>query len=398
MNPNSITLTWERKTGLQIKTDILTKISDISGINTKDIKKILIYGDNNKGLRLLYEEYSKRIKCVYLDPPYNSLLQYEHYLDSYTHEDWLNMMNECLRLIHPLISGNGFVFVQIDNRELHYLKVLMDEIFGRDNYRNSFIVHKPFDKFANKNYNTSYPTSYDTILLYTKEASTRLPILSRETLPNEKIGLWKNFLHTRNNEGNVYPLFGITPQKSEWCWSEKDAQKAILNYEALLEFANVAGLPVADFDNVYRKYIDEYGISSSDFQVVRHLNRKVEYYICPANTVYIGDDWTDITVTGNKTSFEHEVNEMLLSRIISHFTNQDEIILDAFLGSGTTAVVAEKYNRNWIGIEKGEHCLTQCVPRINKEIEKLAVNNASVGNPLSVSCGYIFLDITGESK
>lgn len=354
------------------------------GINNSNI---LIHGDNLGAMKLLKKDYTEKIKCVYIDPPYNSLIDFQHYSDKYTHSEWLDMMYQRLLILKELLTEDGYIFVQIDNRELHYLKIIMDEIFGRENYRNSIIVRKCYDAYTLSDRQDVFKTGYDTLLLYSKNISCSVPFIFKENSGLENKGIWKDFWCIGSN-GNNYKLFGIDPENGSWRWTEVEAFTAIGNYKQLIKHIDSNNLNNESFEKVYFEYIRTNDISIDLFSLIRIVNGRLEYYIPPTDNYILGDDWTDIVVQGAETNFEHEVNEDLLFRIISNFTEAGDIVLDAFLGSATSAAVAQKLNRKWIGIEYGEHCYSHCMKRINNIIDIQKLNNED-----NETCGYDFYEL-----
>ena len=396
MKPMSekIELKWSQKSSdVSFKYNSLIEIEDKSYKGQKSLN-MLIHGDNLDALEILSKDYENKIKCIYIDPPYNSLINFQHYNDNYTHEDWLTMMYPRLSLFQKLLRDDGYIFVQIDNRELHYLKVIMDEIFGRDNYRNSIIVRKIYDRFTVNRTQRSFQTGYDTILLYTKSTSTFVPNIQLEHSLQEEVGIWKNFWCSKQNAENNYVLFEEQPENGSWLWNETKTKQSVKNYDILFNYSK----KTQDFENdvlftrLYFNYIKQHNITE-EFNIVRKRNGRIEYFIPPSISPILGDDWTDIIVQGKETGFEHEVSEDLLARIIINFTKENDIVLDAFLGSGTTAAVSQKNNRTWIGIEYGEHCYSHCIPRLNKIIDKQCLNGEKIKN-----LGYRFFELFNDTK
>lgn len=234
-------------------------------------ENILIHGDNIRALTALLPIYKDTVKCVYLDPPYNTKKDIRQFEDNFEHSVWLSFMKQRIELIYQLLKDDGFLFIQIDNNELHYLKVIMDEIFGRSCYINSIIVRADSKCYTPlQGYLKNLPRGYFTILMYSKKENPQVPYLLKS-----------------NN-------------KSHYIFS---------------------------------------------------------------------DDWLDLSATGKMTGFGFETNELILFRILNWITKENDLVLDAFLGSGTTAVVAQMMKRRWIGIESGCQCYDFCLPRIKSVID-----------------------------
>ena len=341
----------------------------------KSSGNMLIKGDNLLALKALEQEYTGKIKCIYIDPPYNTGNSFKHYDDKLKHSKWLSFMSQRLKILRNLLSEQGIIFVQIDNRELHYLKILMDEIFGRDNFRNSVIVKKGV-KNVQRQFRTieKLNAGYDSILVYSKGVDYRLPNLFAILNKEDVSGSWNNHWRGTNRPTMRYELFGIIPETGQWRWSKERTYKAVRNYEIFIDYIENRNKCILDKNNIdmyYQKYLDENEITDKkDFEIVRlSRNGKPEHYIPPSNEILLSENWTDLSVAGRQTDFEHEKNENILYRIIDWVTEPMDLILDVFLGSGTTAAVAHKMNRRWIGIELGEHCDTHCVPRLKSVID-----------------------------
>lgn len=341
----------------------------------RDTENMLIKGDNLLALKALEADFTGKVKCIYIDPPYNTGNAFEHYDDGLEHSLWLNLMRHRLVILRNLLREDGLIFIQIDNKELHYLKVLLDEIFGRYNYRNTIIVRK-----GTKNVSKQFTTverlnaGFDSILFYSKNREIRIPNLFKTS--EESKSSWNNHWRGTDRPTMRYTLLGITPSKGQWRWSKERSQKAVDNYISFLKYLCIDSenslLNNKDFfDEKYLEYCQTHNVTDfKNFEVIRlNRNNKPEHYIPPSDQILLSENWMDMLVAGGLTDFEHEKNEEVLMRIFNWVTKPRDLILDSFLGSGTTAAVANKMGRRWIGIELGEHCDTHCVPRLQKVID-----------------------------
>ena len=336
---------------------------------------LLIHGDNLLALKALEQEYAGKVKCIYIDPPYNTGNAFEHYDDGLEHSIWLSLMRERLEILRKLLCNGGLIFIQIDNKELHYLKVLCDEVFGRANYRNSIIakkgiksVQKQFDVVDRLN------AGYDTILVYSKTSELKIPNLVIKAETKELKGSWNNHWRGTDRPTMRYELFGIIPSKGQWRWEKNRSMRAVKNFEIFTTYMKSHNLSLAIQDEIdigYASYCKEFHITDKrNFELLRlSKNNKPEHYIPPSDEVLLSENWMDLPVAGRSTDFEHEKNESLIERILYWVTNPGDLVLDSFLGSGTTAAVAHKMGRRWIGIELGDHCDTHCAPRLKKVID-----------------------------
>lgn len=319
-----------------------------------DSENMLIHGDNLLALKALEQDYAGRVKCIYIDPPYNTGNAFEHYDDGLEHSIWLSLMRDRLLHLQTLLATDGFIFVQIDNNEMAYLKVLLDEIFGRENFVND-IVWKRRGGSANPSNRLNNVTDY--ILWYSKsqiyavnhifsleDENTKEYIEERFNNLDEKgRRFMKSPIQSPNLRPNLrYEYKGYKVPKNGWSISKELMEK--WDEEGKLWF------PDSKDKNINRKiYLDEYRGQP------------------------VGNLWTDIKVINpmsiERTSFEGgQKPEALIRRIIELSTNPGDLVMDSFLGSGTTAAVAHKLGRRWIGIELGEHCYSHCKPRLDKVV------------------------------
>lgn len=317
-------------------------------------ENMLIHGDNLIALQALQQDFSERIKCIYIDPPYNTGSAFEHYDDNLEHSIWLNMMKPRLELLRRLLRDDGFIFVQIDDNEQAYLKILLDEIFGRDCYVNQ-IVWKRRGGSANPSNRLNNVTDY--ILLYAKTPGTTItPVYTKSDEKTQEY-IKERFKNT-TKDGRKFMLAPIER-------NEKLGLRENLCYE-------------------YKGYMPKWGWMMSKENLIRmdqegrlHWNSKGR----PNRRVFedeypgqpVGSLWTDIFVinpmSNERVPFEGQKPEALIQRIFLLATKEGDWVLDSFLGSGSTAVVAQKMRRKWIGIEMGEQVYSLCKKRIDSAID-----------------------------
>lgn len=322
----------------------------------------LIFGDNLLALKALEQEFAGKVKCVFIDPPYNTGSAFTHYDDGVEHSIWLSLMRDRLDIIRKLLTEDGLLFVQIDYREGARLKVVLDEVFGEPCFKNEIIVRR-----GTKNVQSQFETidslssGHDSIYLYAKNASTRLQKLmaiSSEADP----GKWDTFWRGTDRPTMRYELFGITPPKGQWRWSKERAYKAKELYEEFLsDFSSTMTL-----DDYCGLYIQERGEEPNLIRL--GPDNTVQYYVAPRNYKLLSDVWMDVKTSGKITDFPHEKHEELLERIIRWSTSPNDIVLDSFSGAGSTGAAAHKMGRRWIMVELGEHCHTHIIPRLQKVI------------------------------
>ena len=340
-----------------------------------DTDNLIIKGNNLLALHSLLPRFRGRVKLIYIDPPYNTGDDSFGYNDRFNHSTWLTFMKNRLEVARDLLRDDGVILIQIDNKELAYLKVLSDEVFGRDNFRNAIIVKKG-TKSLQKQFETiqQLNAGYDSILLYSKKTITRMPNLFKE-LGTELSSSWNNHWRGTDRPTMRFQLFGITPKTGQWRWSRERTYRAVGNYKILIEFIKSNGVTEQELDDsvidkFYHKYIQQEGILDyKDFELVRLSNTgKPEHYIPARSEILLSENWIDLSVAGRVTNFEHEKNEEILQRILGWLTQENDIVLDFFLGSGTTTAVAHKMGRQYIGIEQLEYGENDSIARLKNVI------------------------------
>lgn len=320
-----------------------------------DTENMLIHGDNLLALKALQHEYSGKIKCIYIDPPYNTGSAFKHYDDDVEHSIWLSLIRDRLHLLRDLLSDDGYIFVQIDNYEMAYLKVLLDEVFGRNNFVNDIVWKR---KGGSVNPRNKLNNNTDYILLYQKSDRAELNLIY--TLDDEDTQAYiKKRFNSVDENGRRYQASPII--------SPSYSPTLIYEYKGYQPPANGWSLSrekMEQFDREGRLYFPE--------DKTKRIRRKQfldEYKGQP-----IGNLWTDIYVINSMSServgFDGgQKPEKLIQRIIEMGSKPGDIVLDSFLGSGTTAAVAHKMGRKWIGIELGEHVYSLCKTRLDKIID-----------------------------
>lgn len=362
---------WKRHTTNGVK-----KVQKINRDESGTIREnMLIKGNNLLTLHSLVEQFRSKIKLIYIDPPYNTGSDSFGYNDRFNHSSWLTFMRNRLEIARELLRDDGLIFIQIDNRELFYVKCLCDEIFGGDNFRNS-IVCKKGQKNLQKQFDAidRLTAGYDTIILYSKASCIKIPNLFK-LLQGDHQSSWNNHWRGTDRPTMRFELLGLLPKSGQWRWNKQRTYKAIDNYSILVSFIKRHGISEKNItnehiDTYYHRYLQENSIlSHSDFEIIRlSKNGKPEHYIPATNKILLSENWMDINIVGRQSDFEHEKNEEIVRRIVEWLTNGNDIVLDFFAGSGTTAAVAHKMNRQWIAVEQMDYIDTVTVERLNKVI------------------------------
>ena len=326
---------------------------------------MLIHGDNLLALKALEQEFAGRVKCIYIDPPYNTGSAFEHYDDNLEHSTWLALMVPRLRILRNLLSDDGSIWISIDDDEGHYLKVLCDEVFGRQNFVNTVTWQK---KFSPQNDAKWFSDSHDFILVYAK---------SKEN--------WRPNLLPRSDEMDSRYKNPDNDPRGVWTSGDllrKDVQQSGL-YTITTPSGRVCEPPTGRSWRVpehnYLKMVEEgriwFGTSGDGVPRIKRYLSDVKQGIT-AMTVWLFSEVghnqeaaQEVRVFNNESPFATPKPERLIERILTLGSNPGDLVLDSFLGSGTTAAVAHKMGRQYIGIELGEHCYTHCLPRLKAVVD-----------------------------
>lgn len=353
---------------------------------------MLIHGDNLLALKALEQEYSGKVKCIYIDPPYNTGSAFEFYDDNIEHSIWLNLMRQRLYILRNLLSKDGFICCHIDDSEGHYLKVLMDEVFGRDNYLSSLYIRVRYPDKALKQ-DMDFHKEIEYIHIYRKEYGAK-PKRNKSIATFDKY----NCYFTELSEGTDLYLGGkrVTVFKpNEWKLSlgegTEDGRKEIWATGTILD-GNSSGRFFRDYLNG-RYDIDGYGVlykvygigdDKFDFRYftgpqrigatkgkyyqgvpIDQLKNKKDYKYTPINNFYdLAGSFGNCRTEGGVDFRGGKKPEALIKIILDHFSEKGDLVLDSFLGSGSTAAVANKMGRKWIGVEMGNQAYSHCYVRM----------------------------------
>lgn len=324
------------------------------GPSEGDWNNMLVFGDNLQSMRTLLEmkkqgliftaDGKPGVRLVYLDPPFASRQDFKRsdtekaYADKISGAKFIESIRQRLILVKELLSDDGSVFLHMDQRKIHYMKVIMDEIFGENNFRNEIILpgraaknlQQQFDTIARLN------VRHDSLLWYSKSPSTRFEkIWTKKHAVSHPEGHWHSFWSTADRPTMRYPLLGHTPTTGQWTWKQEKAEQAVLNYERFLHEGGGRSLAMYWLD------------TGRKLQFVRPSpdGGAPQYWRAPAEEQLVDTVWSGIPVYSNNNNYPTEKSEALLKRIIEMASDEGDIVLDAFCGSGTTADVAHMSNR-----------------------------------------------------
>ncbi|MGP5416334.1 MULTISPECIES: site-specific DNA-methyltransferase [Psychrobacter] len=344
-----------------------------------DTDNMLIQGDNLDALKALIPTHSGKVKCIFIDPPYNTKSAFEHYDDNLEHSKWLSMMYPRLELLHQLLSEDGTIWITISSAEGHYLKVIMDELFGRNNFIETVTWVKTSSVHNNADF---FSSATDMMHVYAKNTEFvkfgRIPRSARNSKDyknpdNDKRGAWASSpLHVSLTSGQrgaqyaktgkstgLYPIISphgeeIYPPKGR-CWGYSEE-----NIKAYDEDGRIWWGKSGKNQPRLKRYINEQkdGVVPTtlwNHDEVGH-NQKAKKEVAEL-------------IEESVELFATPKPEALLMRVLQIATNTNDIVLDSFLGSGTTSAVVMKMDRKFIGIELGEHAVTHCQPRLKKVVD-----------------------------
>lgn len=367
-NRNKFELTWigkERQPKLEPR--ILIEDPEKS-YGDPHSENMLIYGDNLLALKALEQDFDGKIKCICIDPPYNTGSAFDHYDDGVEHSLWLSLMRDRLEILRQLLSEDGSLWILIDDNEGHYLKVLCDEIFGR----RTFISTVVWENFYGRSNAAAISPSHNYILVYSlmgidwKRIRNLLPrdekSAKKYTNPdNDPRGPWRLgpiFAAEERHEGLMYSIKTPSgrvvrpPKGSHWRMTENDFWNRV-------EEGRITFGPNGDNIPAIKLYLSE--VQAGLVPRTWWPHDKVGHTQEAKREIQ--------ALFPNILPFDTPKPERLVQRIIQIATNPGDWVLDSFLGSGTTAAVAHKMGRRWIGIELGEHCHTHCLPRLQKVVD-----------------------------
>ena len=361
----------------------------------KDIfDNMLIHGDNLLALKALGSKCLGQVKCVYIDPPFNTGAAFENYDDGLEHSIWLGLMRERIQLLHELMHQTGSFFIHLDDNEVDYCKVICDEIFGRENFVNRITIEaRAPSAFSTVNPGVFKATEY--ILWYAKDKTQFVDRSAR----------------VKRDPDYAYNKWIVNPQDNYTKWTFSSIVEAFnarvkirsSNPRMILDKFN--DFIVANADRICRlASISDSGAGQRILELKKRSlkepnkmffmkrdgglddiyiigGQQLIFYSKNVNEIdgeklatrLLTNIWTDIAwegiaTEGGVTFRKGKKPERLLRRVIELATNPGDLVLDSFLGSGTTAAVAHKMGRRWIGVELGNHCYTHCKVRLDKVV------------------------------
>lgn len=330
----------------------------------------LIFGDNLLGLKALEQEFTGKVKCIFIDPPYNTGNAFEHYDDGIEHSIWLSLIKSRLEILKKLLTNDGSIWISIDDTELHYLKVLCDEVFGRANFVSNIIWQH---SVQSKNDSKTISLHHNSILVYRKTEQFVINLLPRteehntayRNPDNDPRGPWRSGdVRSPNNRENLKYVVvtpngnKIDPPEKGWRWN-KDTFESKVKTEEIIFVDNETRVLRKIYLADQKGRVPESIWFGNEVGTTRQATNEVA------------------ALVPDEERFATPKPEKLLQRIIQLATNEGDLVLDSFAGSGTTGAVAHKMGRKWIMIELGEHCHTHIIPRLKQVIDGTDQNEVS---------------------
>ena len=328
----------------------------------------LIRGDNLLALKALEQEFTGKVKCIFIDPPYNTGSAFEHYDDGVEHSIWLGLMRDRLEILRNLLSEDGSLWITIDDNEAHYLKVMCDEIFGRANFVANVVWQK---KYTVANDAKWFSENHDHILIFAKNKEVWRPYRLERTSQMDQ--------RYRNPDNHPKGVWKSTPLYAKRLGSEKE-QAFSFQFKNGVVWTPPKGTSPR-FPAETLRQLDEndeiwFGADGKANPSRKTFLSELKISGTPPATIWLHTD------AGNNHEAREEVKcintedyfatpkpEKLMRRVLEIATNPGDLVLDSFAGSGTTGAVAQKMGRRWIMIELGEHCHTHIIPRLKKVID-----------------------------
>lgn len=403
-------LTWVGKNEEKvIEPRILVEDKSLS-YGDPNSENMLIHGDNLIALQALQQDFTGKIKCIYIDPPYNTGNAFEHYDDNLEHSIWLNMIYTRIKLLYTLLSEDGSIWISIDNTEGHYLKVMCDEIFGRQNFVADITYEK--SNVTGLGQGGAIFNTGEKLLVYKKNNLVLNEVLATEKLSKKTMQRYRKYIKFEGTKELVEEFVSASNGLPVRIYKHSDYEIgsiSLKNFEA--NENEIRRQYYEYFDTIFRTYVvqqenefqnalmskmDKNSLYSVEYVPNRGKNEgkatTLFYHnaeLCAwlkdtsflegkdvVKTTRLSNVWknddipkADLGNEGGVAFPRSKKPERLLERILLMATNEGDYVLDSFLGSGTTIAVAHKMHRKYIGVEMGEHCYSHCKKRLDNVID-----------------------------
>ena len=351
----------------------LKLIKTLSSPTSQEATRKIIQGENLDVLDLLTKDYIDKVKCIYIDPPYNNGENYTHYDDS-VHEEWIVEIKKRLRKLKPLLTLDGSIWISIDDSEVHHLKVAGDEIFERNNFVTTIIWQQRTTRENRK----IFSNNHEYILVYAKNKSSFSKSINKLKGNGEQIARYKN---PDNDKRGAWQSVSLNVQAGHAVKSQF--------YELVSPNGKIHNPPKGRCWVYNKKKMNDlvkderiwFGLEGNGVPRLKKFLSESEIKLTP-DTLWLGNDVGTnkeakkhlIKLFPDKEVFDTPKPERLLKRIFEIATNENDLILDAYVGAGSTIAVAHKMKRQYIGIDKGDHIIDYVVER-----QRLVLQGKSLG-------------------
>lgn len=395
---------------------------------------MLIHGDNLLALKALERDFTGKIRCIYIDPPYNTGNAFEHYDDDLEHSIWLNMLYKRIKILHSLLAENGTLWISIDSTEGHYLKVMCDEIFGRSNFVSDITYEK--SNVTGLGQGGAIFNTGEKILVYKKNILELNEVLASEKLTKKTMQRYRKYIQSEGTKELVEEFESASNGLPVRIYKHTDY---VIGDISLKQFesreSEIRARYYEFFNTIYRTYVvqqeNEFqnalmarmgknSLYSVEYTPSRGRNGGKEttlFYhngeLCAwlkdtaflegkdvVKTTKLSNVWknddipkADLGNEGGVAFPRSKKPEKLIERILLMATNEGDLVLDSFLGSGTTAAVAHKMGRKYIGIELGDHCYSLCKKRLDRVIDGKDSNGVTKQYNWQGGGGYHFYEL-----
>ena len=315
-----------------MKLEILATLGNLDEV----VDGELVHSENWQALNTLSKRYKEKVKTIYIDPPFNldGSDQFD-YRTNYKDSCWATLLENRLALARTLLSETGSIFVRCDYNGNWIVRRLLDNCFGEENFRNEIVIRRGSPKaglFFQFGQQKSIGVAYDDIYWFSKDSQSGFPGFMGKPTEKQKAGYWTSFKKIYDRPSMRYELLGIPLEKGQWMWGKEKAMEAVKNYEQYLRETKNTG-----------EILDKYWVKTGrKLSFVRRRGNSIEYWVTPKESVLLDNCWVDIAGYSATTDFKTENSEVLLKRTIESTSHRNEIVIDFFLGSGTTTAVAQK--------------------------------------------------------
>ena len=385
-------LTWAGKDEPLLIEPRILLYDEKNSYGAQNTENMLIHGDNLLALKALEKKYAGKVKCIYIDPPYNANATNEFYDDNFDHSTWLSLIRPRIQIIYNLLDEtDGSLWISIDDDEQPYLRVLCDEIFGRKNFVASIV----WQKRTSPDNRAAISDGHDYVLVYARDKDKFKQSRNKLPLSEEQA---KNYKNPDNDPRGAWTSSDCTAQAGHGTASQFYTLYAPNGQEYNLS----TGRCWLYTESVMKEKIKEnriwFGINGKSFP-------RKKTYLSESKGQTPWTWWTnkevghnqeakkEIIVLFGENTFDTPKPERLIKRVLEIATNPGDLVLDSFLGSGTTAAVAHKMNRRYIGIEMGEHAYTHCKTRLDRVIDGTDAGGITKAVNWQGGGGYSFYEL-----